>query len=412
MPGTSPASIRPRQLKATAPGSIRRGPSSGLVLRTVLHHGPIPRSAIAQVTGLSPAAVSGHSAELTRLGLLREAPNSGGARIIGRPHVPVDIDTETYVVGAVHVAVGHTTAAVLDLRGQVIAQRRIPHTAAQPEEVLAQAAQALNELLAAHVRGRTPLGVGIATGGWVDEQSGTFAEHSMLGWRSVSVREIFGRSTGLRVHVDAHARALLNAERLFGQTREQNSSLSLFVGNMVDAAFGTGDHVHHGPQSQAGAIAHLPVDGSSVECACGRRGCLQATVSDRAIATRAAQCGVIPEVSMTLLIEAARGGNERAVELFIQRAKIVGSAAALLLDVLNPDIMVVTEAGVMNLPVCLETLRDEIRRRSRTRRDPDRTVVATSFPETVLATAGGAVMLDPLYRSPLEMFPEPASRAS
>ncbi len=66
--------------------------------------------------------------------------------------------------------------------------------------------------------------------------------------------------TGLPVHVDGHARALVNAERLFGRCAGGGRSvLHLFVGNVVDAAFATHDEVHHGPRSQAGAIAHLPL---------------------------------------------------------------------------------------------------------------------------------------------------------
>jgi predicted NBD/HSP70 family sugar kinase len=378
----------------------------------VLQHGPVPRSTIARLTGLSPAAVSGHSAELIRLRLLREIPDTAKVKGIGRPHVPVDIDTSAYVVGAVHIALEHTTTAVLDVRGQVVAQARTPHRGIGPDEVLEQAAQSLADLLAVHSHRRIPLGIGVATGGWVDERSGTFAEHSLLGWRSVPVREILAHRTGLRVHVDGHARALLHAERLFGQTGERHSALSLFVGNMVDAAFGTGDQAHHGPQSQAGAIAHLPVPDSAVRCACGRIGCLQATVSDRTVATRAARDGIIDEPSMPTLIEAARRGDGRAIGLFVDRARIVGGAAALLLDVLNPDVLVVVEAGVLNLPICLDALREEIRDRSWANRDPQKTVVSTSFPRTVLATAGGAVLLDLLYRDPLSLFPGLISRAS
>lgn len=97
------------------------------------------------------------------------------------------------------------------------------------------------------------------------------------------MRELLGARTGLPVHVDGHARALVNAERLFGRARGSRSVLHLFVGNVVDAAFATNDEVHHGPRSQAGAIAHLPVPGGTEPCACGRTGCLQAELSERTL---------------------------------------------------------------------------------------------------------------------------------
>ena len=53
----------------------------------------------------------------------------------------------------------------------------------------------------------------------------------------------------------------------------------------------TGGTVHHGPQSAAGATAHLPLDGRPERCLCGRRGCLQAAVSSHELGVRAAREG-------------------------------------------------------------------------------------------------------------------------
>ncbi|MYS41260.1 ROK family protein, partial [Streptomyces sp. SID5998] len=135
------------------------------------------------------------------------------------------------------------------------------------------------------------LAVGFAAGGWVDRDSGTVVRHPLLGWRDVPVREAIGARTGLPVHVDGHARSLVNAERLFGGARGSRSVLHLFVGNVVDAAFATNDEVHYGPRSQAGAIAHLPVPGGTEPCDCGRVGCLQAELSERTLCRRARAAG-------------------------------------------------------------------------------------------------------------------------
>jgi predicted NBD/HSP70 family sugar kinase len=191
----------------------------------------------------------------------------------------------------------------------------------------------------------------------------------------------------------------------------------LFVGNVVDAAFATGGTVHHGPQSAAGAVAHLPLDGRTEPCRCGRHGCFQAAVSSRAVARRAARAGVIAAPSFPALLAAARAGDQRAVEVFRDRARLVGAAAALLLDLLNPEVLVVTEAGTAYLPGCLELLRDEVRSRSAGAGagagagaragagagDPGGSVVATSFGTDALPMAGGAVILDAVYATPLDV---------
>ncbi|MFI1362286.1 ROK family protein [Streptomyces griseochromogenes] len=377
----------------------RRRTSASVVLRSVLEHGPVARSTIARLTGLSPASVTEHCARLAGLGLIREEASPRRSNGVGRPHVPLDLDGERFVVGGVHVAVPYTTVALLDLRGRVVAERRLAHERTDPGRVLARAAEGLAALLARDP-GRRPLGVGVAVGGWVDREAGTVVEHELLGWREVPVREPLGALTGLPVHVDGHARALVNGERLFGRARGSRSVLHLFVGNVVDAAFATNDEVHHGPRSQAGTIAHLPVPGGTEPCDCGRTGCLQVELSERTLCRRARAAGVIDGVNPMHVVAAAAAGDAVARRLLVERARMTGRAAGLLLDVLNPETIVVTEVGVIHFEDCLHALREAAGNRRTA------AVLPTSFPDSVLAVAGGSVALDVLYRDPLCASPE------
>ncbi|MFH9548773.1 ROK family protein [Streptomyces sp. NPDC017435] len=374
--------------------SDRRRTSASVIMRSVLEHGPVARSTIARLTGLSPASVTDHCARLTGLGLIREAAAPRRSNGVGRPHVPLDLDDSRLVVGGVHVAVPYTTVSLLDLRGRVVARRELRHRSLEPSEVLARAADGLGALLE-EAAGCRALGVGVAVGGWVDRDSGTVVEHPLLGWRDVAVRETVGARTGLPVQVDGHARALVNAERLFGRARGSLSVLHLFVGNVVDAAFATHDEVHHGPRSQAGAIAHLPLPGGTEPCDCGRVGCLQVELSERTLCGRARRAGVIDGVNPMRVVAAADAGDPVAARLLRERARMVGRATALLLDVLNPERVVVTEVGVLYREDCLAALRDEVGAGRAAAVSP------SSFPGTVLAVAGGAVALDVLYRDPL-----------
>jgi predicted NBD/HSP70 family sugar kinase len=177
--------------------------------------------------------------------------------------------------------------------------------------------------------------------------------------------------------------------------------LHLFVGNVVDAAFATHDEVHHGPRSQAGAIAHLPLEGGTERCGCGRTGCLQVELSERTLCRRAREKGVIDGVNPMHVVAAAADGDPVAVRLLVERTRMVGRAARLLLDVLNPDTVVVTEVGAVHREDCLGALREAV--------GPERAaaVVPTSFPDSVLAVAGGSVALDVFYRDPLTLSPAP-----
>ncbi|MCS7477520.1 ROK family protein [Umezawaea endophytica] len=389
-------------------GDGRRTSNAAAVLRSVLDNGPVARSTIARLTGLSAAAVTRQYAELAGLGLLREVDNRVPRATIGRPHIPVDIDVDQHVVCGVHIAFAHTTVALVDLRGRVRAREREPHAGTGPTAVLTRAADRVPDFLARHADGRTPLGVGVAIGGWVDPASGVVVRHSQLGWHDVAARDLLHARVGLPVHVESHSRALARAEQMFGDARARTSLVHLFVGNVVDAAIATGGAVHHGPRSAAGDIAHLPVDGGDRRCPCGRTGCLEAEVSDRSVAERAAAAGIITAPVLTDLLDAAVAGDRRAVELFRTRARQVGRVAALLLDVINPDVLVVTELGSIHLPECLADLHEVVAERSR-RDGPEQAVVTTSFGADVLSVAAGAVVLHHVYERPLELHGNPAT---
>jgi predicted NBD/HSP70 family sugar kinase len=390
----------------------RRTTSASTVLLAALDHGPVARSTIARLAGLSPAAVTQQCAGLIGAGLLREAdqqdpgqqgPGQQGAQKgPGRPHVPVDVDTGGSVVCGLHIAVQRATLAAVDLRGRVIACEHHPHGDGRASQVLGRVAARVPGFLAQHVPGRRPLGLGIATGGWVDPGAGVIVEHPPLRWRDVPVRELLAQATGLPVRADSHARALIRAEQLFGDRRTRVSAVHMFVGSVVDAAFATGGTVHHGPRSAAGTVAHLPLRGRADPCGCGRTGCLAAAVSEETLARRAAARRIIAVPDFPALLEAARAGDRPALALLRERARLVASAAATLLDVLNPEVLVVAEAGAVHVPGCLEIMREEIGRRARSCPDPGSTVVATSFGPDVLPVSAAAVMLDAIYTSPLE----------
>ncbi|MFD0022324.1 ROK family protein [Streptomyces sp. NPDC058382] len=428
-PGRRTDPLRRSDITATAPA--RRAAGTGSVFGAILDHGPVARSTVARLTGLSPASVTGHVGQLLARGLVRESAETSGPRGLGRPHIPVEIDTGSYLVAGAHIAVAHSTVSLMDLRGRIVAEDRQPHRTRDPHRMLAQLAARLPRLTAAHAGGRTVLALGLATGHRVDPVAGVIVEHPQLGWRDVPARDILGAATGLPVHVDSHSRALARAEQLFGEESTRTSTVLLFVGAVVDAAFATDGAMHRGPRSGAGSVAHLPLGtggtgsggavssggegdvgatdgpdgaGGAEPCSCGRTGCLQSEVSERAMVRRAAAQGLVVG-SFRELLDRALAADPRAVALFRRRARLVGRAAALLLDMFDPEVLVVVEPGTGRIPACLADLRAEVAERSWVCEDPERAVVPSSFTGSVLATAGGAVALGALYTDPLGPWP-------
>ncbi|MFH8728887.1 ROK family transcriptional regulator [Streptomyces termitum] len=386
-------------------GDGRREANAATVLRTVLDHGPVSRSAVARLSGLSPAAVSRQATDLTRLGLLRELPEPAGSGGVGRPQIPVDLHLGTGggpVVAALHLGVPASTLALVDLRGRVLARRRHPHAGIAPDRIPGAVGAELRAFLRRYASGRPLLGVGAAIGGRVDPAAGVVVRHDALGWRHRPFAAELSRALGgPAVRLDNHARAIAQSEILFGRPAARRSLVHLFVGNVVDAAVGLAGVVHRGPGAAAGDVAHLPVPDSTAPCPCGRSGCLEATASNTALERTAVRRGIVPEPDTGLVIDAAAAGDRRADRLLRERARAVGRATALLLDVLNPDLVVVTEQASVLEPAYLEEIRGAAIDHSHVCDDPERIVSPHAGPAT-LPVAAGTVLLNPLFKRPLE----------
>ncbi|MCX5072885.1 ROK family protein [Streptomyces sp. NBC_00513] len=411
------------------PGDSRAAANAATVLRTVLAHGPVARSGISALSGLSQAAVSRQTTGLLRSGLLRELPHptgtggtgetgeTGGPGTAGRPRIPLDLHTGAVggpLAAGLHIGVPASNFSLVDLRGQVVARRTLPHTDGPPTS--ARLATELGRFLrehghathshtgtatgpAAKTAHRPLLGIGAALGGWIRPAEGTVVRHEALGWYDKPLAAELSAALGLPVHLDNHARAVARAEMLFGHPSARRSLVHLFIGNVVDAAFGIEGTVHQGPGAAAGDVAHLPVPGSAVRCACGRTGCLQATASDTALGAEAVRLGIVPEPAIGLIVDAAATGDPRADRLLRGRARAVGRAAALLLDVFNPAVLLVSELSSILHEGYLDEIREAATAQSHVCDDPARIIGPYAGP-AVLTQASATVLLGPLFQDP------------
>ncbi|MEV0247128.1 ROK family protein [Nocardia sp. NPDC050712] len=361
--------------------------SAGAVLRAVLAEGVTVRSAIARFAGLSPATVTGQVRTLAAAGLLIEYPETSGPHGMGRPHSPLGLNGAGNVVIGVHIAAEHATVAVLDITGAVRLSHRLPHRSAAPADILGDAAAEVLRL-EAELTERI-LGLGVAVGGWVDSAAGVVVDHPTLGWRNVEVRQYFSERVGLPVSVDSHTRALLHAEQLFGRARNDAATVVLFAGNVIDVAVAVHGRVHYGPRSAAGAITRLGGDEAA--------GAALAECTDRALVRRAERESLGARSILELIDLATR--DERARQVFTDRARVLGRVVAVLIDLLDPDSVVIVDPGLVRVPGVRAAYLDVVRRYSACER-PEGIITGSSFIGRALETAAGTVVLQQLYTDP------------
>jgi predicted NBD/HSP70 family sugar kinase len=400
--------VRPSRVASpygAGPRSLRRR-NMALVARTLLDRGSPARSEIAQATGLSPTSVTKITAQMMHARVLAElAAVSGGDT--GRPRVPVVLDTSYYRFVGIHIGLRRTTGGLLDLAGNVVEERAVTHRARTQNAILDEARE-LRDLLTDSAGGaRRILATGVATGGRVDPDRGVVVDQPLLGWKDVRLGDELGTADH-PIFVDSSVRAMALAETYLGVSRNTASSLFLFIGNIVGAGLMVDGRLRLGRDAAAGTIDHLPLGctAGGTPCRCGRSDCLAALASDVAVLARARQAGLVrPRGSFESLVKASQSGSEEAAALLRQRAEYVGIAAGILLDLLDPDLLILG-GGLLQTPEHLDALRAAAADRLSRPRAAER-IVATGLGGGALVRGSASLAMHAFFSDPVPMLRTP-----
>lgn len=253
---------------------------------------------------------------------------------------------------AVGIDIGGTKIAALRVspEGDVEATTVIPtpatdQTAALPAIEAAASAVIDDDVVA--------IGVGMA--GLVDVRTGVLLSTPNLVWRNLPLAERLGARFGLRVTVDNDATAAAWAESRLGASRGYEHSLFVGVGTGIGGGIVTGGRLVRGAHGLAGEVGHVIVEPGGPLCGCGNRGCWEQVASGLAI-SRAGGRAVVDQPGSAIarlaggdplratgkvVTEAARAGDEVAVAILAQVGRRLGEGVAGLVNVLDPEIVVI-----------------------------------------------------------------------
>jgi glucokinase len=128
-----------------------------------------------------------------------------------------------------------------------------------------------------------------------------------------------------------------------------------------------------GPDGTAGEVGHICVEPLGLPCGCGSFGCLEQYASATAVVRMAAEMAALQNTSTALSVpgltsldvyEAGKQGNALAIAVFARMGYYLGIVLAGLVDVLNPE-MIVLGGGLSSAwDLFIDHTRDQIFRRA------------------------------------------------
>ena len=330
------------------------------------------RSDLTEQLGLTRTATGLVVRELEGLSLIRTTtPALGDPRVptTGRPSHLVEIHPDAPTVVAVQVRATSALIAQVRLGGVLGPIEEVPLPApSTPEAVLGLVAELLAERLEAADR---PVGVGLALPSAVGSDGTALAAHHLAWPHAVPARRLLSRLLtvaghfGIRVHVGNDANLAALAESRHGAGRDASQLLYVMTGEVgVGGGLVVDGRLHLGSAGYALEIGHTPVPPGDRQCRCGNRGCLEVEADPIALLTAAGLVRIEPTPDAVRTVIARRvvdPAARAAVELVTGR--LAGGIASLV-NVLNPDLVVLGGMHAELLAVAGESLRSGISRHS------------------------------------------------
>jgi len=221
-------------------------------------------------------------------------------------------------------------------------------------------------------------GVGIGSPGPLDREHGIVIITPNLGWKDFPLRDRVGSQARLRATLDNDANCATLGEAWLGAARGGRNVVGITLGTGIGGGLIFDGRLYHGASDVAGEIGHMTIEANGRRCGCGNYGCLEAYASGPAIAMRAREAlgngeaslltdlvdGDLARLTAAMVYKASGQGDTIASDVVHETARFLGTGVANILNVFNPDVVVLAGGVAQAGDSLFVPLRAEVRRRA------------------------------------------------
>lgn len=199
-------------------------------------------------------------------------------------------------------------------------------------------------------------GIGIGVPGFVDFKKGI--NYSFLSNGLQSITEHLTRQTGIAAYIDNDSSLIALAELHFGAAKRRKNAMVVNLSWGVGLGMVLNGELYRGHNGFAGEFSHIPIFTNGKLCSCGKTGCLETETSLLVIIEKAKEklkkghLSILTasqlenfEEAWESIIHALNVGDRFAAELFSEVGYNIGRGVAILIHVLNPEVIVLSGRG-------------------------------------------------------------------
>lgn len=269
-------------------------------------------------------------------------------------------------------------SGVVDSRGSVIWSDRVSSKGYSQEAVTDLLADGIDR-----ARARAPgvdrIGVGIPA--TIDFEQGRAISTVNLGLEDMPVRDLLAERTGAKVSLDNDGNLAMLAEAVHGAAKGARDAITLTIGTGIGGGIWLDGGIYRGATGAGAELGHMVVefDGPPCQGTCPGRGCIETLASGTAIAREGSAAalanpdsmlgGMIGnegEVTAEQVHRAAVDGDPVAIEVIETAGRYLGAALTSLVNLFEPEVVVVGGGAMAMGEFLLGPAREEVRRRALT----------------------------------------------
>jgi fructokinase len=235
---------------------------------------------------------------------------------------------------------------VLDPHGRELVRKRIPTERQHGYQHILGRIKALHDELIAAVPGQ-PTTFGIGTPGAISPRTGLLKNSNTVCMNGQPVKADLEKLLGRKIEIQNDANCFAMAEALLGAGKGKKLVFGVIMGTGCGGGIVYKGEVFTGAQAIAGEWGHMSIDPQGPLCYCGQKGCIETYISGGGLEKRYEE-KYGAHHSLKEIVKDFHTGKPPAVEFMRWFFDRFGRALANLIDILDPDVVVIG-GGVSNI---------------------------------------------------------------
>ncbi|HVI45840.1 MAG TPA: ROK family protein [Chitinophaga sp.] len=289
--------------------------------------------------------------ELTEAGLVKDYGKTESA--VGRRPNLYGLKSDSLFFLGVEVKNDHINIGLLNFQKQLVRfQENIPYDLNNTEAALDNLCKLINKFIKEQKGiSKKIFSICINLPGRINYKTGY--SYSYFYFNEEPLTRIIENKLGLKTYIENDSRSMAYGEFCSGLVKDEKDVIFINVDYGIALGVMINGELYYGKSGFSGEFGHIPFFNNEIICHCGKKGCLETETSGQALTRefkRRLSNGATSILTKTIhnahnirmedIIEAANNDDTLAIELIAEIGEKLGKGIAILINLYNPELII------------------------------------------------------------------------